>query len=289
DDYASRTILVLDDCSGVTIEVVCSKKKVKVFIDDDDNDKQRSNYSTAFAGDESSTSAISATTMQHITASTSSPIDISPLQPCKRVKVKGTLSFLSLPRYTSTKSPVTINGGGAGAGADVADGAGGLTISSTSKLPALENTRIRLNLERFQILPDLPAEIHFWSESMRIYSEFLCVPWRLTEEQIQNMKRRAERNVLGKEKQVFRDKAVGRIGKMRYLADAQSQIVKQEEEARKGTQKDIRDRDRIERLWQKEESFRHIEVQKVKQVNRKFEEQLKMSRASRRAERSQPI
>jgi hypothetical protein len=93
DEYPQRTILVLDDSSGATIEIVCPKLVPP-------------NPSTGTAATDSSTTPTTTVATSHISSITQTPINIVPLEPGTLLKVKGApTSFrgimqLNLERYT---------------------------------------------------------------------------------------------------------------------------------------------------------------------------------------------
>ncbi|KAI5307082.1 hypothetical protein KEM56_004803 [Ascosphaera pollenicola] len=243
DDYENRTCLVLDDCSGVTIEITCAKRKVTTLVHGEEDDHHDNAIKIGFAAVADQYSASKTTPMvtssYHITASTASPIDITPLQPCTRVKVKGTLSTLHIPRYTPY---MTHNRA--------------LGVDLVPPAP-YEHHRYRLHLERFQILPDLASEMQFWNERIRMLTEILCSPWYLTEEDERNLKELAEEEALAKERKV---------------AKLESSQKTQAERARKRLTKD---KARLQKRWEMEEVLRRKEIEKIRQTNRVFQERLR--------------
>lgn len=251
DEYENRTCLVLDDNSGVTLQVNCAKQKtvtpaVQQEVHSEDDDK------IGFAAVAQQYATPSTTrplaTSHHVTASTSSPIDISSLQPCTRVKVKGILYTLPISKYT----PPSIN----------RTEAMNVMILPSNPLPPRERFRYILNLDRFQILPDLASEIRFWNERTSMLTEILCLPWHLTQEEVRSLKEVAEEEAYKRQNRAARLSASQRL------------------RAERARRKVERDEAKLRKRWLKEEVLRKAEDERVRRLNQAFQERL-MSQRSR--------
>ena len=96
----------------------------------------------------------------------------------------------------------------------------------------------QLHLERYTIVPDTNAEVRFWEERTRFLVDVLCVPWVLSDEEVQRLKRECEEEEKHQvKKRVFKDK--------------QAESLK-----RKAAEREEKDRLRIERRYAREEEIR---------------------------------
>lgn len=96
----------------------------------------------------------------------------------------------------------------------------------------------QLHLERFTILPDTNAEVQFWEEKTRFLVDVLSVPWRLTGEEVEQLRR----------------EGVYSEGKKR-----RKRVMRREEaerRERRREEREERDRVRIERRYAREEAAR---------------------------------
>ena len=96
----------------------------------------------------------------------------------------------------------------------------------------------QLHLERFMILPDTNAEVQFWEAKTRFLVDVLSVPWRLTGEEVEQLRRE---NVHGEDK------------KRRTRVMRREEIERRE---RRKAEREERDRLLIERRYVREEAVR---------------------------------
>ncbi|GAD93418.1 OB-fold nucleic acid binding domain-containing protein [Paecilomyces variotii No. 5] len=151
-EYAWRTVLILDDGSGETVEIVVSKATSP------DPGNRASENATATRAP-ATKGAVSATdshppgsAMQaekhHVSSRTKDRIDIADLVPGVVLKVKGTLSTF--------------------------------------------RSMVQVQLERFTLLRDTNSEMHFWDEQSRFLVDVLSVPWTLEPEEVDQLRREAD-------------------------------------------------------------------------------------------------
>ncbi|KAI5297698.1 hypothetical protein KEM55_004358 [Ascosphaera atra] len=239
DDYEGRVSMILDDSSGVTLEVVVPKvisstNDVAVVVPDEDGDSYK----------RTTTGIAPTVTAQTVTATTRAPIDINALKPGLRVKFKGTLT-----RHRQQRGSGNAN--------------------------AIQEYRHKLHMERYQILPDLASEVFFWRERTRMLAEILCVPWELCDEEINALQQEAERDALESERRAVRarrrvrERAQGRYERgLRWKWDADRRA---EERARRRVERDEKDRERIWRRWEREDDVRRRDVERVRRVNERWQ------------------
>jgi hypothetical protein len=94
EDYPRRTVLVLDDSSGATIEVIVLKTTITSPSSSSHHDGsgEKKTPTATVAGAGAGAGAGAAETVVHVTSTTRSPLDITTLIPGTVVKLKGTLS-----------------------------------------------------------------------------------------------------------------------------------------------------------------------------------------------------
>lgn len=178
-EITRRTILTLDDSSGVTLDVVIQQadpKEIATLETDPGFNPAATQADTAASLDttEETPDIVPMQTL-HLSTTDRTILDISKLVPGTMVKIKGTLS-----QFRST---------------------------------------MQLQLERFVLVPDTNAEMQFVDERLRFLVEVLSVPWVLTEEEVEQLRveaeegglkvveerRRAERRVRRREEREERD------------------------------------------------------------------------------------
>jgi hypothetical protein len=188
---------VLDDSTGATIEVVCDKPNPVIAakpkpspgtVQAAEASKPSTSISDRILGDEERQ------VHQHVSATTRSPLDITPLVPSTIAKLRGTIKVF--------------------------------------------HDHYQLRLERYTVLPDTNAEVAFWESRTRFLVDVLSVPWMLSEEEIERLRRMCED-----------DK-----GQERRRAAAKRERVERAE--RKLAEREERDRARIERRYEREEVVR---------------------------------
>ncbi|EEP81599.1 predicted protein [Uncinocarpus reesii 1704] len=195
DEKVRRTILVLDDSTGHTIEVVCSK-----YTPPPDQPLPPSRNGN---GPDPS--------ITHLTSATRVPLDISPLRPGVVAKLKGTIT-----RFHGT---------------------------------------LQLHLERYVLLHDTNAEVQFWQERTRYFVQVLSVPWVLSAEEVERLRREDVRE----EEEKRRKK--------------QEREMSRHRRERKVVEREERDRMRIERRYEREEVLRRKYAERCREENRVFKEE----------------
>lgn len=113
----------------------------------------------------------------------------------------------------------------------------GTTIKVKGTLSSFRAT-MQLQLERVFAVPDTNAEVHFLDQRIRFLVEVLSVPWVLTGEEIERLRRDAE--------------------------EEDERVEEEQERARKRQRKKVereeRDQRRIQKLWEREERVREKEA-----------------------------
>lgn len=128
----------------------------------------------------------------------------------------------------------------------------GAVVKVKGSISSFRST-LQLLLERFTILPDTNAEMRFWDERARYLADVLSVPWSLSQEEVAQLRREAEKGV---EKAIW-DK--------RRAEARRERAIKREE----------KDRARIQRRWEREEKMREKEALLCKEANLKFKMRVK--------------
>ncbi|KAI5292930.1 hypothetical protein KEM52_005960 [Ascosphaera acerosa] len=255
DDYEGRTVCVLDDCSGVTIEVACLKKRVIGSADAIlERQQSRSGRQESDIRDDGRVSpqAAALAPLQHIGAVTSSPLHLSSLQPCTRVKVKGTIS--AMPIYQ-------------GPGQQPGSGDGSANSAGCAR-------RFRLNLERYQLLPDLASEIRFWNERAQTLQQTLSCPWQLTAQEVEALRAKTQREAIEREERVIQQHAAQQALR-RARATQTAPYSDREERARRRLERELRDQQRIMRRWQRDEAARRETDEALRHINAAFQRRLR--------------
>ena len=162
-DVPRRTILTLDDSSGVNLDIIVLKSMPH---DPVPAESARANRTSAPQADYQRLYAVTSSTtaegtpnvpsqaglQTHMSATDESIIDISGLVPGTMVKVKGTLS-----RFRDT---------------------------------------MQLNLERFALVRDTNAEMQFIDERLQFMVHVLSVPWVLSADEVERLRLDAEQGGL---------------------------------------------------------------------------------------------
>ncbi|KAK2746810.1 hypothetical protein FQN57_002852 [Myotisia sp. PD_48] len=225
EEQPRRTILVLDDSSGATIEIVCSKK---IPSAEQQQQQPSSSLLTTAATTLSSanTGLLPDSNLKlqavHVASTTQSILDISPLMHGVRVKLKGTITTFRSMR--------------------------------------------QLHLERYQVIPDLNAEVQFWEEKTRFMVDVLNLPWRLTDEEVRKLKAEwlmAEEKK--KQRKAWREKE--RARRDRRLA-----------------QKKVEDEKLIERRYLSDEETRERFAEECREASRKFQKKIQRRKERRKDE-----
>lgn len=110
----------------------------------------------------------------------------------------------------------------------------------------------QLHLERFVLLPDMAGEMQFWEERTRFLVDVLSVPWRLTEEQVEQLRIEGAGQ---EEKKMKRSRA-----REKERARRESKRAEREE----------KDYERIVRRYQREEEVRRKHAEWSREVSAKF-------------------
>lgn len=164
---------------------------------------------------------------------------------------------------TTTSTIRSSSGGGGGDGGiinvtstarspiDTAPLRVGAVVKIKGTLSAFRAT-MQVVLERFWVLRETNAEVKFWNERARFLVDVLSVPWSLTPEIIEALRRRAH----DEETDVARDR--------RRVVEKQRRL-----EEREG--KDYR---RIMKRWDKEEKLREKEAEWITESNKRLEARL---------------
>jgi hypothetical protein len=207
DEFVGRTILVLDDSTGATIEVVCDKPdsaaaETSPAVTNAAAAKPLTSISDRILNAEEQQHQDS----QHVSAATRNPLDITPLVPGTIAKLRGTISVF--------------------------------------------HGHYQLRLERYTLLPDTNAEVGFWESRTRFLVDVLSVPWVLTEEDIERLRRTCEEDE-------------GRDA--RRMAAKRKKVERAE---RKAVEREERDRARIERRYEREEVVRRRLAEECAVVSR---------------------
>ncbi|KAJ9294676.1 hypothetical protein DTO271G3_6596 [Paecilomyces variotii] len=154
-EYAWRTVLVLDDGSGETVEIVVSKAtspgpgdRVSENATANHAPAAKTAVSVATGPDPDPSGSLPEAETRHISSQAKDRIDITDLVPGAVFKVKGTL----------------------------------FTFRSA----------VQVQLERFTLLRDTNAEMRFWDEQSRYLVDVLSVPWSLEPEEVDQLRREAE-------------------------------------------------------------------------------------------------
>ena len=160
DEQIRRTILILDDSSGATIEVVCDKPDPQEQAPRTQNERQplaqgQERIQVAkknTLGDrimaENETGPI------HLAAASRTALDIAPLEPGARAKIRGTITQF--------------------------------------------RGMLQLHLERYVLVQDTNSEMEFLEQRTRFLVDVLCVPWELGEDEIEWLRRKCEEEDLKK-------------------------------------------------------------------------------------------
>ncbi|EGC49578.1 OB-fold nucleic acid binding domain-containing protein [Histoplasma capsulatum var. duboisii H88] len=211
DEQERRSILVLDDSSGACLEVVCSKNTQEVH----------SNTNTITSSNTNNNNMDNTTPSQptHLTSATKKPLNITPLLPGVRAKLKGTISYF--------------------------------------------RGMFQLCLERYEMLHNMTAEVHFWDERTRFRLQVLCVPWVVTQEEVEKLRGEAEGLTAASAARI------GGVGGCDVDLNADGHVVarrrKEERERererdreRRRVEREERDCLRIEKRYEREEVVREI-------------------------------
>ncbi|KAL1956923.1 hypothetical protein VTO42DRAFT_6670 [Malbranchea cinnamomea] len=193
DEQARRTILVLDDSTGATIEVVCDKLEQQGEFAEMQLQRAQSQAALQFSVSERIMAEEEKGTT-HVAAATRAPLNISPLVPGVVAKLKGTITKF--------------------------------------------RGMFQLHLERYVILSDTNSEVEFWEQRTRFLVDVLCVPWVLSDEEVERLRRECE------EEEVRRVRK--KLAKERRLVRMTQKRAEREE----------KDRLRIERRYAREEAIR---------------------------------
>ena len=199
-DVYRRTILTLDDSSGATIDIVVMKS------DQDFAPKPRQNTQKGEEQQE------------------------EPSQQQSQAQAGSGTRTGPAPEEThiATTTKTTI---------DITPLTPGTTIKVKGTLSTFRAT-MQLQLERVFAVPDTNAEVHFLDQRIRFLVEVLSVPWVLTREEIERLRRDAE--------------------------EEDKRVEEEQERARKRQRKKVereeRDQRRIQKLWEREERVREKEA-----------------------------
>ncbi|QKX61530.1 uncharacterized protein TRUGW13939_08682 [Talaromyces rugulosus] len=177
----------------------------------------------------------------------------------------------SQPNTTTTTTTTTTTSSGS-------DGGTTINVTSTARSP-IDTAALRVGavvkikgtlskfratmmmhvvLERFWVLRETNAEVKFWNERARFLVGVLSVPWSLTPEIVEALRRRAR----DEETDVARDR--------RRVVEKQRRL-----EEREG--KDYR---RIMKRWDKEEKLREKEAEWITESNKRLEARLAKKKAA---------
>ncbi|KAG5294503.1 OB-fold nucleic acid binding domain-containing protein [Histoplasma ohiense] len=210
DEQERRSILVLDDSSGACLEVVCSKNTQE----DHSNTNTITNTNNNNNMDNTTPSQPT-----HLTSATKKPLNITPLLPGVRAKLKGTISYF--------------------------------------------RGMFQLCLERYEMLHNMTAEVHFWDERTRFRLQVLCVPWVVTQEEVEKLRGEAEGLTAASAARI------GGVGDCDVDLNADGHVVARRRKAererererdreRRRVEREERDRLRIEKRYEREEVVREI-------------------------------
>ncbi|QSS66169.1 OB-fold nucleic acid binding domain-containing protein [Histoplasma capsulatum] len=215
DEQERRSILVLDDSSGACLEVVCSKNTQ----DDHSNTNTITNTNTNTNTNNNNMDNTTPSQPTHLTSATKKPLNITPLLPGVRAKLKGTISYF--------------------------------------------RGMFQLCLERYEMLHNMTTEVHFWDERTRFRLQVLCVPWVVTQEEVEKLRREAEELTAASAARIGgvgdRDvdlNADGHVVARRRKAEREREMEKDRE--RRRVEREERDRLRIEKRYEREEVVREI-------------------------------
>ncbi|KUL90158.1 hypothetical protein ZTR_01927 [Talaromyces verruculosus] len=214
DEYERRTVLTVDDSSGSIIEVICLKAPIKDTTETTTPTSPAAiaTATTTRAEAAAATATATAAEMTNVTSTTRAPIDISTLQIGTCVKLKGTLS----PKFKTSTPTMTVI------------------------------------LERFWPLAETNLEIKFWNERSRLLMDVLSKPWRLSADEIEELRKQAQ----SQERKVIRDR--------QRKQERQKRVQEREEKYHR----------RILRRWEAEEKVREAEEERVRLDNRRLEKWL---------------
>jgi hypothetical protein len=168
---------------------------------------------------ESTTPAAAAVTtaeMTNVTSTARTPMDISTLHIGTCVKLKGTLS----PKFKTHTPTMTVI------------------------------------LERFWPLTDTNSEVKFWNERSRFLIDVLCQPWKLSADEVEELRKQAQ----AQERKVIRDR--------QRKQERQKHAQEREEKYQR----------RILRRWEAEEKVREAEEERVRLDNKRLEKWLALKR-----------
>jgi hypothetical protein len=127
----------------------------------------------------------------------------------------------------------------------------GAVVKIKGTLSAFRAT-MQVVLERFWVLRETNAEVKFWNERARFLVDVLSMPWSLTPEVVEALRRRAR----DEETDVARDR--------RRMVEKQRRL-----EEREG-----KDYGRIMKRWDKEEKLREKEAEWITESNKRLEARL---------------
>ncbi|CRG91866.1 OB-fold nucleic acid binding domain protein [Talaromyces islandicus] len=119
-------------------------------------------------------------------------------------------------------------------------------------------------LERFWVLHETNAEVKFWNERARFLVDVLSVPWSLTPEIVEALRRRA------------RDEETDTVSDRRRVVEKQRRL---EERERK-------DYKRILKRWDKEERLREKEAEWITESNKRLETRLAKEKAGNHTDKT---
>lgn len=113
---------------------------------------------------------------------------------------------------------------------------------------------LQLHLERYTLLPDTNAEVAFWRERTRYYTQVLSHTWVLTREDVERLRR----------EDVAEEEARRRRKARREVRRVKSEVRRVEREER--------DARRIERRYAREEVLRERGAERCREENRIYQE-----------------
>lgn len=254
DDYPRRTILVLDDSSGATVEVIILKKVPPRNNNDHGFADMTANgwnnpQTTAFTG----TGGPSATRQSvqvnlnrgteemRKAAGSSNDTSIKGSKMTAMVSNDNHIPLqLQLPQHMAGTTNLPIQ--------DISSLKPGLVVKVKGTLSVFRSS-YQIILEKFEIISgNTAAEMRFWDERSRFLIDVLSVPWSLTTTEVADLRKEYQ---LEEENRIERRKRA-------------------EEWKSRWEGRDERHRRRILKAWEREERMRRQEAERCKEESERF-------------------
>ncbi|KAJ5755564.1 hypothetical protein N7533_005107 [Penicillium manginii] len=204
NEIPRRTILTIDDSSGATLDIVILQADAK----------------------EKLTTENTAPVRSYPSASSTAPFNLS--RPATDLSAEDSPDLLAMNQivHVSATDRTII---------DVSKLVPGTTVKVKGTVNRFRGT-MQVNLERFALVHDTNSEMRFIDERLRFLVEVLSLPWFLLDEEVEDLRREAERGGL-------------EVAEERRRA---------EKRARMRTEREERDQRHIQRRYEKEERKRAV-------------------------------